>query len=116
MTVAALHVRARTINSRALVRRWEFRQRHLASGVWTRLRLALAMAERAFVIDEPTARELEREGFEPLPVGLELEPASRLYLIPPARADALPPGAPIALRIGDPLLRAGHVVLVPFER
>lgn len=115
MTAASLHARARAINSRRLVRGWEFRQRDRSSGVWARLRLALAMTERAFAIDEAIAIALEREGFAPLPVGLELAPASRLYVIPAGRADELSSTTPLPLRIGDPLLHAGFVVLVPFS-
>ena len=55
--------RVKQIRSRATIRRWAFRQRHLGHGAWDRFRTALAMARDAYAIDEVTLRALVAEGF-----------------------------------------------------
>ncbi len=110
----AMHARARAVRARALIRSFEYRQRHLASGVWAELRMILAMTRCAYALDDDTARRLESEGMTPLAAGLRIAPPVRLYVVDAARAAELDPEAEIPVRLDDRLLRSGSVALLRF--
>jgi hypothetical protein len=107
--------RVKEIRARALVRRWEFRQRRLAHGAWQRFRVALAMAHAAHFVDEATMRDLLAEGFTPDARGLGLEPPRAIVWITPQRASRLGGSSrPLVLRLDAEMLAARHLALVPF--
>ena len=113
MTLEDLHRRARQARSRYLVRQREYRERDLAGGVWAKLQAELALTERAYRIDEATARALESAGRPPLEAGLHLSPELAAYVLSPAEVSGVELGN--ELRVGLPeLLHAGRVVLVRF--
>ena len=67
-------------------RRRSHRQRNASRGVWQyRLRRILALSEKAIAIDEETAAALEASGHAPHPIGAELEPPRRYFVLPPAK-------------------------------
>ena len=76
-----LRQRARRMRERALIRAWEYRQRHTSHGVWHRLRRALVDAAQAWIIGEGDADRLESRGHALLPVGRELEPPKRIFFV-----------------------------------
>jgi hypothetical protein len=104
----------KAIRARARVQRWSFRQRHLAHGAWERFRLALAHAERAFVVDEATAGALRAEGCAVDVAGCDLEPPRVIMWISAERAKELPSARELPLRLSADLLASTHLVLVPF--
>jgi hypothetical protein len=110
----ALHRRAKAVRSRAAIRRWEYRQRHHANGVWFRLRRAMAEADYALEVD---ADELAHLAVLPevrsMAVGAELEPAKSILLITKAEA-ATVRGARLPLRLDARFLAARNIVLVQF--
>lgn len=110
----ALRRRLDKVRSRLAVRSWEYRQRHLSHGVWFRLRHVLAYASRAYVIPEGEVAKLVAEGYEPEPVGRELEPEKVLIFLPAERVEAIPGAREIAVRLGAPFLEARAVGLVRF--
>lgn len=99
---------------RARVRRWEYRQRNLAHGAWTRFRTALAHALEAYAIDDATAAALVAEGFTADDRGRGLEPPRTIVWITAERAARLADARPIALRLDAELLAARCLALVPF--
>ena len=109
-----MHAYARAAQSRALVRSHLYRQRHLAAGVWIKLRFVLAGAERALAIDEHDAAALEAEGLTALPDGLRIEPNLRIYVVTPERAAALRSARELVVRLDERLLRSGAVAIVEF--
>ena len=111
MTIAD---RVKAVRARALVRRWEYRQRNLAHGAWGRFRAALAHAREAYAIDEATAAALLAEGWQGDDRGGGLEPPRVLVWISEERAAALAGARPIELRMGAELLAARWLALVPF--
>jgi hypothetical protein len=111
MTIAA---RVKAIRARALLRRWEYRQRNLAHGAWDRFRSALAHASAAYVIDDATADALLAEGYTSDDRGCGLEPPRRLIWITGARAAHLRDARSIELRLDAELLAARCLALVPF--
>lgn len=113
MTIAA---RVKAVRARALVRRWEYRQRNLAHGSWDRLRAALAHAREAYVIDDATVTALLAEGYEADARGRDLEPPRALVWITADRAARLTSARPITLRLDTELLAARNLALVPFGR
>ncbi len=106
--------RVKEIRARALVRRWEFRQRHLAHGAWQRFRLALAMAREAYAVDDATLRDLLAEGHPGDARGQGLEPPRAIVWVPAERAAQIPGARRLALRIDRDMLGARHLALVPF--
>ena len=106
--------RVQQIRARARVRRWEFRQRHLARGAWQRFRIALATACDAYAIDDATVEELAAEGFARDDRGSGLEPPRRIVWITPERAARLRDARPLALRLDATMLAASALALVPF--
>lgn len=87
---AVLERRARQVRARAEIRKWEYRQRKHAKGVWFRLRCVLADAAAAYGIDADDAARLLDEGFVPEPVGAELQPEKRLLFISEERLQSIP--------------------------
>jgi hypothetical protein len=112
MTIAA---RVKAVRARALVRRWEYRQRNLAHGAWDRFRAALSHAREAYAIDEATATALLAEGCEADDRGRGLEPPRILVWISADRAARLLDARPIALRLDAELLAARCLALIAFE-
>jgi len=109
--MSTLHERLREMKARAAIRKWEARQAELAGGVWLRLQLLLAQSRRALLITADEANALREAGFEPHPVGMQLEPAKSLFVI---AEESVPPeiaGAEIDLR---DVLRAPAAILIPF--
>jgi hypothetical protein len=111
MTIAE---RVKAVRARALVRRWEYRQRNLARGAWGRFRAALAHARDAYAIDEATAAALLGEGFAADDRGRGLEPPRFIVWITEERAIRLVDAQPLALRLDAELLAARCLALVPF--
>jgi hypothetical protein len=106
--------RVKEIRARALVRRWEFRQRNLAHGAWLRLRVALAMAKEAYAIDSITRRQLIDEGFPEDRRGQDLEPPRFIVWITPERVSSLTGARPQPLRLDAAMLASTELALVPF--
>lgn len=105
--------RVKQIRSRATIRRWGFRQRHLGHGAWDRFRTALAMARDAYAIDELTLQTLADEGFPSDRRGEKLEPPREIVWISPERAARL--GAPaLVVRLDAEMLASRHLALVGF--
>jgi len=113
MTIAT---RVKAVRARAVVRRWQYRQRNLAQGAWDRFRSALAHARDAFAIDEATAAALIAEGCDVDDRGATLEPPRTMVWITVQRAATLVRARPLALRLDADLLGAQWLALVPFER
>jgi hypothetical protein len=111
MTIAD---RVKMVKARALVRRWEYRQRNLAHRAWDRFRNALAHASEAYAIDEATAAALLAEGCQGDDRGRGLEPPRVLVWVSAERAAGLAGARPIELRMGPELLAARWLALVPF--
>lgn len=111
-----LEERLRRMKQRLAVRAWEYRQRNLAKGVWYRLRRVLVDAERAYALTEDDAAELLARGYSPSPVGRELSPEKRIFVVPQAEVDTLPKARRIEVRLGPDLLGARCVALVRFQR
>jgi hypothetical protein len=97
------------------VRQWEYRQRRHVKGVWVRLTRLLADASDVWEIDEATANQLIAKGCLVEPVGLELEPAKTLVILPAAHLDLSGVGArPIPVSIGAEFLATRYVALRRF--
>jgi hypothetical protein len=108
--------RIQAIRARCLVRRWDYRQRNLARGAWTRFREALALAAEAYAIDAETAAVLVREGFALDARGAGLEPARTIVWITPERALRLDRTHRLAMHLDAAMLAATFLALVPFPR
>jgi hypothetical protein len=106
--------RVQAIRARARVRRWEFRQRHLARGAWHRFRLALAMAREAYAIDADDLAVLIAEGHPTDRRGEGLEPARAIVWIPAERAARLPRARRLSLHLDEEMLATCRLALVPF--
>ncbi|MEW6442386.1 MAG: hypothetical protein AB1640_15725 [bacterium] len=113
-STASKHRRVRQARSRAAVRAWEYRQRHLAKGVWFRLRRVLAEASSAWAIPEEACRRLIAEGCIQEPVGTELEPRKTILFVPEPLLSQIPERRPLRLRLGAELFAAHHIALVRF--
>lgn len=111
----AMERRAREVRARSLVRRWQYRQRHLAAGVWFRLRRVLADAERAFVIDAGDARQLAEEGYIPEPCGAEIAPPKTILFVDEKRLAGLASRRPVPVTLGPDLLTETAIALIPFH-
>ena len=111
----SLFARAGAIRSRALVRRCEMRQLGHAAGVWFRLGRLLAFARSAWALSEGDADLLFAAGHSPHPVGLELEPPRRLFIIAEEKLASLASAREVALRASPEILGCRTLALVPFE-
>jgi hypothetical protein len=111
----SLEQRVRELRARVLVRSWEYRQRHLARGVWFRLRRTLADASAAFIVPASEAGTLLDEGYRAEPVGAELQPPRVIVFAPPERVAQIASARSIPVRLGPELLAAECLVLTPFD-
>jgi hypothetical protein len=111
---AALHARVRQMSERALIRAWEYRQRNLSKGVWFRLRRVLTDASRAFVVTAEQANQLESMGCHPLPIGEELEPKKRIFMLHEQQLANSSAYRRVPVRLSREILDAPNLVLVSF--
>lgn len=107
--------RVQQVRARARIRRWEYRQRHLARGAWSRFRLALAMAREAYAIDAAAVPVLVAEGFATDDRGAGLQPPRAIVWVTAERAAALHGARPLALRLDATMLASTALALVPFD-
>lgn len=105
--------RVKQIRERKIIRSWEYRQRNFSNGVWFRLKRILVDAAQAWAVDLKDADRLEADGFEPLPVGLELHPQKRIYFINPETLATLSTARSIPIRLDADLLQSQYIALVP---
>lgn len=110
-----MHARSRDVRTRAAIRRWEYRQRHLAAGVWFRLRRMLADTNAAYVISDPDARQLIAEGYTPEACGRELTPEKTIVFVDAPRLSRMASPRPIPVDLGPEFLTATTIALVSFE-
>ena len=108
----ALHERARRARERALIRAWEYRQRHYARGVWYRFRRVLVDAAEVWIIGDEDGDRLESGGRVPLPVGRELAPPIRLFFLTEEELEAISDRRRIPTRLCAELLHAGSLALL----
>ena len=111
---AAMQRRAKLARQRAVVRGWEYRQRHHSKGVWFRLRRLLVDAEVAFVIDDADAARLVADGYQPEAIGQELVPPKTILFVPEQRIASVVSRRAVPVRLNGELLAAGAIVLVRF--
>jgi hypothetical protein len=111
---SAVERRLRLLRSRALVRAWDYRQRHHSRGAWFRLRRVLTEAGEAYAVSAQEAERLIAEGHEPEPVGAELEPARRIIFVTAERARSLDTARPLVVRLSAELLAAEGLALTRF--
>jgi hypothetical protein len=114
MQLDELRRRAAQVRARVTVRRWEYRQRRLAKGVWDRLRDVLARADVAYVVSDEEAASLIAQGLTPEPVGLQLHPPKTLLFVTAQQAERIPGRREVVVRLGEELLAACTVLLIPF--
>ncbi len=110
-----LHQRLRHMRSRAAIRAWEARQADHAHGVWFRLELLLARTRRALVISAEDRSILRASGFQPHPIGAQLEPPKALFVV---SEEMLPPSIKaheVPLQDAQQILLAPALVLIPFR-
>ena len=111
-----LYERLRQMKARAAIRQWEARQVDHANGVWFRLQLLLARTRRALLITAEEANALRTAGFEPNPIGAQLEPAKAFFVM---TEEMVPPeivGSEVALDETTRILLAPAAILIPFRR
>lgn len=113
--LARMQARARAVRTQSAIRRWQYRQRHLAAGVWYRLRRVLADAKAAYAIAEDEAQRLHAEGYELHRCGTEIEPPKLLLFVDARRLETVASRRPIPVDLGPEFLAARAVALVPFE-
>jgi hypothetical protein len=106
--------RAREVRARAAVRRWSYRQRDHAGGVWFRLRRVLADAKAAYTISDEDARRLVAEGYRPEACGSEITPEKMILFVDEARLSAVASRRAIPIGLGPDFLTASAVALVAF--
>ena len=107
--------RARSVRTRAAVRSWSYRQRHLAAGVWFALRRMLANASAAWVISDVDARQLVAEGYRPEPCGSEVAPAKTVLFVDEPRLSRIETRRSIPVGLGPDFLAASAIALIAFE-
>jgi hypothetical protein len=112
---ARLEARARAVRARAQVRRWQYRQRGYAAGVWFKLRRVLTEAREAYEISAADAETLLVEGYAAEPCGRELSPEKLLIFVPPARLERVTHKRRLEVGLGAAFLAAQAVGLVRFE-
>jgi hypothetical protein len=106
--------RLRKMKQRLAVRSWEYRQRNASKGVWDRLRRMLALSERAFVLDDRIAADLIASGVLPEPVGAELEPPRRYFVLAASQIAAVAGAREITVSLDAQFLASADVALVRF--
>jgi hypothetical protein len=110
-----LSARAHAVRTRAAIRRWKYRQRNLAAGVWFHIRRTLADAKNAYVISEEDMRQLLAEGYKPEACGFRLAPEKTILFIDAARLDQVQSRRSIPVRLGPDFLLNPAIALVHFE-
>lgn len=110
-----LRERAQAVRTRAMVRRWQYRQRDLSAGVWFRLRRILSDARVAYVISEDDARRLVAEGYTPEACGRQVAPEKTILFVDEQRLGTLETCHPIAVGLGPEFLAARAIALVRFD-
>jgi hypothetical protein len=110
----SLEKRLKAARSRIAVRAWEYRQRNHAKGTWYRLRRLLVDARVAYALSEQSARLLLAEGYQPEPVGEQMEPPKTILFVPSERIDTVADKRRIPVRLSADFLAARYVALVPF--
>ena len=93
------------------MRAWEYRQRRHAKGVWFRLRRLLALAESAWAISGEEADRLEAEGFAAEPLGAEIVPQKRIFVVDESQLVRLESRRPLDIGLSQDFLAARCVVL-----
>ena len=114
--LAKLHQRIKAARAASTIRRFEYRQRNLARGVWFRLRRLLCQSATAWHIEEGDALQLLGEGIRPAPAGLEVEPPIQIFVVAEERLRALASRRPLTVRLSAELLTTRYLVLVPWPR
>lgn len=107
-----LHKRIKAARAADAIRRFEYRQRNLARGVWFRLRRLLSRAATAWQVGEEDARRLLDEGIRAQGVGLEIEPPIQILVVSEERIQTLATRRPLAIRLSAELLTTRHLALV----
>jgi hypothetical protein len=115
LMVERMRARAQAVRTRAAIRHWEFRQRHLAAGVWYRLRRMLARAETAYEISATDARQLVAEGYRVEPSGRGINPEKTILFVEASRLSRIESRRPVRVGLGADFLSAPFVALVPFD-
>ena len=110
-----LHERLRKMKARAAIQKWEARQVLHAGGVWFRLQLLLASTRRALVITAEEAAALRSAGFEPHPVGTQLEPAKWFFVIAEENVPPEIAGSEVPLQEASRIVAAPAAILIPFS-
>lgn len=110
-----MRARARDVRTRAAIRRWSYRQRNLAAGVWFRLRRVLADAKAAYVISDQDARRLMAEGYAVEACGSNVTPEKTILFVDEQRLAGLESRSPIPVGLGPSFLGAGAIALVGFD-
>jgi hypothetical protein len=113
--VDRMQARARAVRTRATVRRWNYRQRHLAAGVWFRLRRILADAKAAYVISERDAGQLAGEGYTLEAYGGCVTPEKLILFVDERRLSQIEARRPIPVNLGPDFLSATAIALVAFD-
>jgi hypothetical protein len=114
--ILKLRKRARAVRAADAVRRFEYRQRNHARGVWFRLRRLLSEAASAWRLSEEDARRLIAEGITPEAVGLQIEPPMTILVLSEERLRSVSPRAPLPVRLSAELLLTRHLGLVFWPR
>lgn len=112
--MSSLERRARDVRARNAIRAWEYRQRRHSKGVWFRLRRVLADARLAYVITDAAALDFLSRGYQPEPVGNELEPKKTIVFVPEELVTGSPDARLISVRLDAELLAAPCLALVRF--
>jgi hypothetical protein len=110
-----MHHRARAVRAKAAIRRWQYRQRNLAAGVWYRLRRILADAKEAYVISVSDSEQLIAEGYKLEACGAQLSPEKAIIFVDPARLGQITSRRRIPIRLDPDFLLAPSVALVRFD-
>jgi hypothetical protein len=110
-----MEARAKAVRTAAAVRRWRYRQRHLAAGVWFKFRLVLARASAVYAISAADARRLLDEGYGAEPCGRQLAPEKTLLFVDARRLSTIAERRPLRVGLGPDVLTAPILALVPFD-
>jgi len=110
--VTTLEQRVARMRQRLVVRAWEYRQRDLAKGVWTKVRRLLVDAESAWIIDAADVEIVRAAGIRPESDGLRLQPPKEIRFVSSEVLSTLPSRQTIDLGMNAAFLEATHVVLV----
>lgn len=110
---AAMHQRVERIRQRGAIRRWEFRQRRYAHGVWFRLRRVLADAAEAYAIDDADVERLLKSGNRAESVGAELEPKKTLAFVERSELAELHSARRVAVELKE-IVATANLALIRF--